>query len=385
MLSFWERESFIHYDYIVVGGGIVGLSTACSLKERVPKARVLVLERGVFPSGASTKNAGFACFGSITELLADWKSMGKEEALELVKFRYEGLKKLRARLGDHQIGYMAQGGYELIRKNEIYALDKIDEVNDWLFPYFEQPVFKEEKALAASFGFGKSVYSVISNPLEGQIDTGMMMRSLIAYARSLDVEIITGAMAGDVHEDEDEIRIKVKNTVGQEPVHFRAARVALCTNAFSRQFFPHLDMQPGRGVVLVTEEMEKVPFRGVFHMDEGYYYFRDFGNRIIFGGGRNLDFERERSTDFEVNLKVLTALQELLKTEIIPGTPIEIDMVWTGIMAFGKSKQPILQKMSKRMVAGIRLGGMGVAIGSEMGAQLAEMMIGKKYIHDSNK
>ncbi|MGZ5243758.1 MAG: hypothetical protein ACXWW0_07675 [Bacteroidia bacterium] len=38
MLSFWERESFLHYDIIIIGSGIVGLSTAISLKEKFRSA-----------------------------------------------------------------------------------------------------------------------------------------------------------------------------------------------------------------------------------------------------------------------------------------------------------------------------------------------------------
>lgn len=60
MISFWEKRSLVDYNYLVIGGGIVGLSTAISIKEKVPKSSVLVVERGILPSGASTKNAGFA-------------------------------------------------------------------------------------------------------------------------------------------------------------------------------------------------------------------------------------------------------------------------------------------------------------------------------------
>ena len=66
MLSYWEKQSLLQYDHIVLGSGIVGLSAAISLKERQPQARVLVLERALLPTGASTKNAGFACIGSLT-------------------------------------------------------------------------------------------------------------------------------------------------------------------------------------------------------------------------------------------------------------------------------------------------------------------------------
>jgi hypothetical protein len=42
MLSFWEKECFLDYDLLIIGGGIVGLSTACSWKEKNPEKSVLV-------------------------------------------------------------------------------------------------------------------------------------------------------------------------------------------------------------------------------------------------------------------------------------------------------------------------------------------------------
>ena len=79
MISLWEKRSLISYDIIIIGAGITGLSTAASLKEKNPKLNILVLERGLLPTGASTKNAGFACFGSLTELRNDLKVLGEEQ------------------------------------------------------------------------------------------------------------------------------------------------------------------------------------------------------------------------------------------------------------------------------------------------------------------
>ena len=87
MLSYWEKTSLLNYDVIVVGSGIVGLSTALSIKEKSPGQRVLVLERSILPTGASTKNAGFACIGSLTEILDDLTHMSTQEVLSLVELR----------------------------------------------------------------------------------------------------------------------------------------------------------------------------------------------------------------------------------------------------------------------------------------------------------
>ena len=46
MLSYWEREYFIHRPHIcVVGSGIVGLTTALFIKEKYPDYEVIVSDR----------------------------------------------------------------------------------------------------------------------------------------------------------------------------------------------------------------------------------------------------------------------------------------------------------------------------------------------------
>jgi gamma-glutamylputrescine oxidase len=51
---------------------------------------VLVLERGFLPSGASTKNAGFACFGTVSEQLSTLKHSSEEEVAALGKLQMAG-------------------------------------------------------------------------------------------------------------------------------------------------------------------------------------------------------------------------------------------------------------------------------------------------------
>jgi glycine/D-amino acid oxidase-like deaminating enzyme len=374
MLSFWERESFIAYDYIIIGSGIVGLSAGASLIEKNPKAKILVLERGIFPSGASTRNAGFACFGSLTELAADLGRSNTKEMLELVRMRWEGLGMLRNRLGDNAIDYRQTGGYELIFNNAAETILRIDEVNEWLEPLFKQPVFRERNDLIAKFGFSESLVSaVIENPLEGQIDTGKMMKTLIRYVSSKGVQILTGADVERFEEKENEVIVSIKTFSG-ETIDFRTEKLAICTNAFTKKLLPELDVVPGRGQVLITKPVKGLKFEGVFHYEEGYFYFRNVGNRVLFGGGRNKDFEGETTDQFGNNPRIREILYEHLGEIILPGTDFEIDMEWSGIMAFGRERKPIISKHSDRVFVGVRMNGMGVAIGSLVGERLAGMM-----------
>ena len=150
MLSIWERNEFIKYDHVIIGSGIVGLTTAYFIKKKYPTKSVLVLERGLLPTGASTKNAGFACMGSLTEILDDLKIASEEEVLELFLLRKKGLERLQSILGKEKIGYQSNGSYELIFENEMPALEKIAYCNQLLRNEIKQDAFKFDSAFQTS-------------------------------------------------------------------------------------------------------------------------------------------------------------------------------------------------------------------------------------------
>ena len=137
-----------------------------------------------------------------------------------------------------------------------------------------------------------------------------------------------------------------------------------------------MDVTPGRGQVLVTHPIPGLKFKGIYHFDKGYYYFREIDGRVLFGGGRNLDFETENTTEFALNSLIQIDLEQKLADIILPGMQFQVAQRWAGIMAFGVNKYPIVKAFSPRVFGAFRMGGMGVALGSETAAQLVELMKG---------
>jgi glycine/D-amino acid oxidase-like deaminating enzyme len=375
MLSFWETESFLKYDTIIIGSGLVGLSAAISLKEKAPEKSVLVLERGLFPSGASTRNAGFASFGSLTELLSDLKNTPPETVLALTEKRWRGLARLRERLPDSVMDYQHTGGYELLSEKELPALESIDKVNDVLRPLFPKGTYTNRPELVKTLGFNaEKVKTIIHNPYEGHLHTGKMMKALLQLAQEKGVELRTGAEVTEIEETNSGVRIYVQDPV-RKTVYFQAEKVAVCTNAFSQKLVPELCIKPGRGQVIITKPISNLKFKGAFHFDEGYYYFRNVGERVLFGGGRNLAFEQENTTEISYNDTILTELEKLLKEIILPDQPFEIEQRWSGIMGFTEDKQPIIRKISDRITVGFACNGIGVSLSSTAGDEIAELLI----------
>lgn len=374
MLSFWEKNSFLNYDHIIIGGGMVGLSVACSIKESNPNADILVLERGIFPTGASTKNAGFACFGSLTEILSDINLNGDEQTLTLIEKRWKGINRLRERLGDDNIGFLNYGGYELINEQFLPAIERISQVNTLLTPIFGKDVFELKNSFVKEFGFNESfVKALVYSPFESQLDTGKMMRSLIRYATSLGIGIITGCEVTGFEEDASgRVSINAGHNILKEDIIFSGGKLIICANAFMGKILPAPGIKPGRGQVVATKPIKDLKFKGIFHMDEGFYYFRNFGDRVIFGGGRNLDFEGEQTTDFAYSDLILNDLKEKLDMVILPDTSYEIEDSWSGIMAFNENKLPEIREISQNVLSVMSCNGMGVALSSITGDEVAE-------------
>ena len=373
-LSYWERATYFeNIDLLVVGSGIVGLNSARAIKEKHPDWKVLVIDTGFLPYGASTRNAGFACYGSLSELIDDYETIGEKALYNLVKKRWDGLNRLRTVLGDAKIGYEPYGGYEIFRKEELEIYQNC--CDKWIFYNKmleditgEKLMYENADARIQSFGFS-GVEHLICNRGEGQINTGMMMNSLLNYVRNLGVHLINALSINSwCKNDDDTISVQTNHDFS-----FNTNRILFTTNAFAKQLLPELDVVPGRAQVLITQPIENLKVKGSFHLDKGYYYFRNVGDRILFGGGRNLDFEGERTYEFGLTAQIQETLESILKSTILPNQKFEVDQRWSGIMGLGPAKNSIVKEISKNTYCAVRMGGMGVAIGSLIGEEAAEI------------
>jgi glycine/D-amino acid oxidase-like deaminating enzyme len=368
-LSYWELKNwFTNVDYTIVGSGIVGLHAALRLRERFPTAKILVLEKGMLPQGASTKNAGFACFGSLSEIMEDLKTHSEEDVIHLIEKRWKGLQLLRKRLGDSAIDFKPHGGYELFLKEDELGfsecISKLPFINEILKQLFKADVFTKE---TDRFGFGDIQEYLVFNPFEAQIDTGNMMQELLRQAVSENILILNQQTVTAYSDLGNQVEIVLND------FSFKSNKMLFATNGFANTLTKGA-VQPARAQVLITEPIPGLDIKGTFHLDRGYYYFRNIGDRILLGGGRNLDFETENTTEFGQTKIVQNKLEDLLKNVILPNQDFQIAHRWSGIMGVGNSKSPIVTQLSENVFCGVRLGGMGVAIGSLIGTELADLI-----------
>ncbi len=370
-LSFWELDSYFNtIDVAIIGSGIVGLFAALELKKKSPSLKVVVLERGFLPSGASTKNAGFACFGSPTELLHDMENTSEEKTHLLLKKRFLGLKKLRETLGDKQIDFKPWGGYELFNSEEKFQLcaAKLKHLNKMAKSVTTKTnTYTLADNAIQKFGF-KGIKHLIFNSEEGQLDTGKMMQALLLKVQKAGVIVLNGIKCKAILPAESKLIL-------DDGLEITPKKIIVCTNGFATELLPELMVKPARAQVLITHPITQLKIKGTFHFEEGYYYFRNIGNRVLFGGGRNLDFKGEETPTMDITRKIQNQLERMLRDTILPNQPFRIEQRWSGIMGLGDAKHPIIKQVAPNVYCAVRLGGMGIALGSIVGEEVADLLL----------
>jgi gamma-glutamylputrescine oxidase len=358
--SYWENTSFFcNADFAIVGAGFLGLFTSLELKSKYPNKSIVILEKNNLPYGASTRNAGFACFGSPTELIADAKNNGVEVMLHTTEQRFKGIEKIKKIFNPYSIEYDACGGFECIsnRLNNIPALqDNIQELNQQLALVFNKKnVFENITNQLQELGL-QNFDALYKNALEGGLHSGKLMQLLIQKAFALGISILYNSPVTNITTLSNTVELQLPtNTI-------KAQHVIVCTNAFVNTLLVHENVVPARGQIFITKPIDDLQMKGTFHYNEGYYYWRNVGNRILLGGARNSDMENEQTTSFSTTATIQQQLIQFAQEHFVHFNTESIDYSWSGIMAFTNNKLPLVKSINSQITMAIGCNGIGVAL-----------------------
>lgn len=359
--SFWERKGWLEErDIVIIGAGFVGLSAAVECRKNKPYAKITVLEASGLNGGGSTRNAGFACFGSPSELLEDWKTLGPEKTVELVARRFEGLKWLRSEFSDSAIGYEATGSMEMFTADQTELEAEVREFLPSLNSALDGVFGVEPFAFVESASGLVGCSSVIASALEGALDTSMLYRAVKQKALDAGVDILCGIEVLEIIEADSGYKLVV------EGGEVEAGQVLVANNSMAASLVEGLDVQPYANRVLVTDEIEGLEFRGSCHYDRGYVYLRRIGDRMLIGGGRQWG---EGESD-----EVREKLMAFLKSHVVGASAAVAEYSWVGYLGIGSVRNPIVKTVRPGLHVGVRMGGMGVAIGGLVGFELAGLV-----------
>jgi gamma-glutamylputrescine oxidase len=379
MISIWEKETFYaHQDIVIAGSGFVGLWSALQLKKKNPQLKITIVDRGMIPTGASTRNAGFACFGSLGEVVYDAQTMGTDKLLQLVEMRYKGLERIQKYFDPELIDFDLCGGYELYDPSDKVTSEQLQENIAYINPLFKS-ITKKKKTYKlvdddiSTFGFSNTKH-LVKNNLEGYLHSGKLVQALLSRVQGMGVQVFTQTEIRSFETIGDKIELTTT-----QPVRLSTTQLLICTNAFAKELLPDEDIVPARGQVLLTSPIQDLPWKGTFHSDGGFYYFRNLGNKVLLGGARNKAFDDERTTDMNTSDFIQAQLENYLNEVILPGfrSNYSVEHRWAGIMAMGTEKMPIIKEVQPNVFCCIRMSGMGVALAPVVSQKVTEMMLEK--------
>jgi len=344
------------------------------LKKKHPHLKITILDRGIIPTGASTRNAGFACFGSMSEVMHDIQLMGLDKTLALVEMRFRGLERIQHFFKNELIDFDLCGGYELYDQQALPP--KLDADAAYLNSVLREitgskKTYKRVDEKITTFGFGQTQH-LVRNKLEGYLHSGKLIQSLLKKALGTGVQVLTNIEIKHFEQQLDHLELHTNSHI-----RFKTKQLLICTNAFAKDLLPAEDVVPARGQVILTSPLENLPWKGTFHSDEGYYYFRNLGNRVLLGGARNKALDEERTTNMETSSFIQQELEKYLSQVILPQyqQSYSIEMRWSGIMGMGAEKMPIVKQVLPNIYCAVRMSGMGVALAPIVGQQVADMML----------
>jgi gamma-glutamylputrescine oxidase len=372
LLSYWEKELLSKdYDIVIIGAGFAGSWLAFELLHLNPKIEIVLLEKGVLAQGASTKNAGFACFGSPSEMLENIREVGIVKTMALTNKRYRGVNKIKSLFAD-KIDFNSCPSFELFEDNTFFEQirEELPKLNRDIDEFLGiKNHFSVNNEILKENGFS-GFQNAIENGHEGSIHSVKLLEALHTTIVSKGARLYFNVEVEAFEERQTGVEIQTK-VLG----NIKAKHLSICTNAFTSKLVPDLKIVPGRGQMLVTKPIPGLNMNGTFHFDKGYFYFRNYKDRVLFGGGRNLDFETEKTDLFGENSFLIDTLTAYLKTHILPNKAFEIDQTWSGIMAFNAEKEPISKIISAQLSYNVCMNGMGVALTPTLGEDLAKEII----------
>ena len=376
--GYWTASSvFAAYDVVIVGGGFTGLCTGITLLKHAPKLRIAILESELLGTRASSRNAGFVCFGSPSELQRDIETHGHEQVIALLRLKLKGVKVLTQYLQTRKASYHRAPAYELLMSDFPEAREKALDSLDSLNKVFHTAIgvsdyFKQNPALTKQYGLA-GLGEVISMKYEAQVNPAHVVAALTLLFKNLGGIFLNGCTAQHYHRNHD--KIVVQTTFGE----LKTDHMVIASNAFAPILQPKSKIQPNRAQVLVTSPLSKMPFNGNYHVNFGYLYFRNVeGNRLLLGGARNVDLLTEQTAELGLNSEIQAWLVDFLQSKLLQGIPHTIEAQWSGIMGFGSELFPTHEEVEEDVFMAAGMNGMGTALGPALGYETAMKILKKR-------
>jgi glycine/D-amino acid oxidase-like deaminating enzyme len=365
-----------HYDICVVGGGLVGLWSALTIKEREPGASVCVLEAGLCGSGASGANGGFAMtwwpkYATLVKLV------GPERALVLCEESQLAVSELGRLCGERGIECeYAQRGWLWVATNRA-QLSCWDEAVAALAAAKAEPFAQLSATEIAELGGSTRHLGGVFEAGVATVQPAKLVRGLMDRARLVGVDVYeyTPVRGHRALEAGVEVTFSGGRVV--------AGSVVMATNAW----LAHYDEIRAHLLVLgsdivATEQLERLPVEAGLAISDSrrlvHYYrgtqdgrmvFGKGGGRLAMGGRWNRATWSHSDREREVRAQLVATYPELAGVGEVCS--------WSGAVDYSVDSLPFFGRLNEdqRVVYGAGFSGNGVGPSFLAGKVLAAMAL----------
>ncbi|MBS1971930.1 MAG: FAD-binding oxidoreductase [Bdellovibrionales bacterium] len=361
-ISFWLDQSTNSqtktYDFIIVGGGIAGLSTAYWLQKEDPNAKIAIIEKDRIGFGASGRNAGFVTCGSTAHFMKLNQQFGTAKATEIWKFSEQNRELLKQHVIEDQadlVDYRQTGSCTVAPNEEMWQ--------------------KYRDTAAIMKAHGLAIQEVDSNYMESDYGVVGFLGGIeykgdgFVHPVKL-LERLKAKLKVDIYEATEVFAIenhgKVQRLKTDRGV-FESPKVLLTLNAYLPMVLKNFKnlITPNRGQILVTEPLPQF-VKGPCYLTKYLCYFRQLpSGHLLIGGFRNLSIETENNLLDQTTEVIQEALIKFVRETFKHGKSAKVAYQWSGIMGFTPDEQMIIGTLPENpgvsLMAGCSGHGMGLS------------------------
>lgn len=361
----------IKCDVVIIGAGFTGLNAAVKLASS--GAQVCILEAGELGIGSSGRSGGQVNLGLNLGPSALIKKFGSEQGERMMSAVASAPNHVFNLIREHNLDCdPVQNGWVQGAVNARLVEEQQAMVDDYQRFGIDLTLLDKDELKART---GTTAYAGgVLCPIAGSLQPLSYTRELARAAIGLGAKLFTNSCVTQLVKQSSGWR--VDTDAGQ--VH--CEQVLICTNAYSDSLIPKLatTVVPVRTILIASQPLSDdlrstILPKQVTFVDKRrlILYFRYDRNGRLCVGDHGPSRDVFKLSDF-ANLKkravaVFPALAD-----------VNWDFHWGGRVAMTKDSLPFMHQIAPGLTVGMGYNGRGVAMGSMMGAMLADHIINKQ-------